>query len=497
MKKSYSAIIIIGFIFFVTCISYGQAPPNDNCANATLLTSGSTCTTGLEAGGTVETGEIKPTCGAGGNQNNKSVWYKFVADSTSMYVQMYLTGILNGTSFNEQRWALEAYNTATCIPGTAQRFSPDRCTHSSLIGDSDNIMILDLNNLVVGNTYLLQVYYQPGNGTPTPQFCIQVGKNYTGQCNTCSNTCGAACQFSYTPTSAAVKSSCAVYNRFPYLEGSLTSTQCYTFTATSANMNFEVEIDRQCTVSSPAFPISWNLYNSSCGSLQTGSGTYGSTKTFTNLTIGESYTFCYSFTSDSDCYISAYYPYVYPNTILPIQLSSFTASQQYETVALNWTTESETNNEYFSLEHSTDAAHFAEIVRISGAGTSSNLISYKYIDNSPAEGLNYYRLIQHDFDGTDHYSNVISADVHTALTSVSLIPNPVSDNGNLLNVVSDVERQATLAVFDATGRITLTETKTLHAGKNVFGMNFSNLPLGIYNLMLFSSDGSKAITFIK
>jgi len=497
MKKLHITLIIFGIIFCTARFSYGQAPPNDNCANATLILSGATCTTGLEPNGTIQAGEIKPSCGAGSNNNNKSVWYKFVADSTSMYVQMYLTGILNGTTYNEPRWALEAYNTATCLPGNAQHFIPNQCTHAALVGDSDNIMELNLSTLVVGNTYLLQVYYQPGNGAPTPQFCISVGKAYSRPCNICTAPCGAACQFTYTPTIPQVKSSCTARKQLPYLEGGVSNSRCYTFTATDVVMDFDVATKNKCTTTSPAFPISYTLYTSSCGLLQAGSGNSGTVKMLPGLTVGQSYTICYTITSDSDCYITTYYPYVYPSILLPIELTSFYGSLQNGTVVLNWSTESELNNDYFSPEHSTDGLHFNEIARITGAGTSSHILNYSYTDNSPASGINYYRLVQYDFDGTPHYSDVISVDVNAPLTAVSIIPNPVINNGNLLSVVSDADRQVTISIFDAIGKLTLTQTKTLHAGKNVFDIDFTNLPLGIYNLMLLTSDGNKGITFIK
>jgi hypothetical protein len=193
----------------------------------------------------------------------------------------------------------------------------------------------------------------------------------------------------------------------------------------------------------------------------------------------------------------AYYPYVYPSTILPVELVSFYGSQQNGTVVLNWSTQSELNNDYFSLQHSIDGSSFSEIARIPGVAKSNQLINYKYTVNSPAAGINYYRLAQLDLNGALRYSDVIAVDVIAPLTAVSILPNPVVNDGSEITVVSDVERQVTIAIFDAIGKLTLSQTKKLTAGKNVFDMDFSNLSEGIYNLIIMSGDGNKGITFIK
>ncbi|HEY1038492.1 MAG TPA: hypothetical protein VGF30_03760, partial [Bacteroidia bacterium] len=92
---------------------------------------------------------------------------------------------------------------------------------------------------------------------------------------------------------------------------------------------------------------------------------------------------------------------------LPIQLVYFTAEGlKNHTVQLKWQTASETNNNYFELQRSTDDLNFTDIARIDGAGNSNTLINYKYIDENPIQGNNYYRLKQVDFDGNFHYSPI-------------------------------------------------------------------------------------------
>ena len=89
-------------------------------------------------------------------------------------------------------------------------------------------------------------------------------------------------------------------------------------------------------------------------------------------------------------------------TILPVELISFTAKSVIEDgknmVVLNWTTLSETNNDYYTIERSSDGMHFEELSRVQGAGTTTDISTYYAADENPFMGVSYYRLKQTDFD---------------------------------------------------------------------------------------------------
>ncbi len=84
---------------------------------------------------------------------------------------------------------------------------------------------------------------------------------------------------------------------------------------------------------------------------------------------------------------------------LSVLVHSFTAKLNGDIVLLDWSTEQETNNKFFTIERSTDGNTFSYFGRLNGAGTSSSLKKYHLNDLHPAEGVNYYRLSQTDMDG--------------------------------------------------------------------------------------------------
>lgn len=109
---------------------------------------------------------------------------------------------------------------------------------------------------------------------------------------------------------------------------------------------------------------------------------------------------------------------------LPIELFSFTAKLHSEKVLLEWSTASEVNNDYFTMERSHNAIDFENIGEVNGAGTSGMAFSYSFIDEYPADGLNYYRLKQTDYDGQFTYSAVVVIEVSANPYALVAYPNP-------------------------------------------------------------------------
>src|SRR5690606_33984511 len=82
------------------------------------------------------------------------------------------------------------------------------------------------------------------------------------------------------------------------------------------------------------------------------------------------------------------------NNPLPVELLLFTATPGAGQVDLAWSTASERNNAYFTVERSTDALHFSPLLQVAGAGNSQGLLHYTAADLAPLAGMSYYRLRQ-------------------------------------------------------------------------------------------------------
>lgn len=91
---------------------------------------------------------------------------------------------------------------------------------------------------------------------------------------------------------------------------------------------------------------------------------------------------------------------------LPIELLYFNAIEDDSAIMFSWATASETNNDYFIIQESSDGVNFSNIEFIEGAGNNSSMIEYNIMSNRYSTG-NYYKLKQVDFNGTFSYSNII------------------------------------------------------------------------------------------
>jgi hypothetical protein len=242
-------------------------------------------------------------------------------------------------------------------------------------------------------------------GTPPP--CVI-------PCSTCGNACG-SCGYpsgsNPTPTQV-VNNYCSGSQGYPYTPNLTTgqsSTRCHQFTPTSTTVDFRIVLSAACSGTGNVTNFSWTLQEPSCGAnIATGTNIQ---PTFTGLTIGETYTFCYTFTVPTNCtFHSSHYPYfIGANTVLPVDLLDFYGdyNEKSNVNELVWKTASETNSSHFILQRSDDNIFYQTIDKIQATNTST-FKQYDYIDrNFTRNSVNYYRLYQYDFDGSETLLNTI------------------------------------------------------------------------------------------
>jgi hypothetical protein len=100
--------------------------------------------------------------------------------------------------------------------------------------------------------------------------------------------------------------------------------------------------------------------------------------------------------------------------VLPVELVTFEGKTNSGVNMLHWATESESDNDYFQLEWTTDPASdsWEKIDQVDGAGNSESHIDYSMnAYNYTRNTINYYRLKQVDMNGQVRtYPNIVSID---------------------------------------------------------------------------------------
>jgi hypothetical protein len=120
------------------------------------------------------------------------------------------------------------------------------------------------------------------------------------------------------------------------------------------------------------------------------------------------------------------------NSPLPIELISFDAECEKQNIILTWTTATETNNNYYSIERSLDGIDWINIAKINGTGTSVNKRFYSFIDLNNSFEISYYRLKQTDFDENFKYSTILDViNCSDDISELSIYPNPANEVLNI------------------------------------------------------------------
>ncbi len=166
---------------------------------------------------------------------------------------------------------------------------------------------------------------------------------------------------------------------------------------------------------------------------------------------------------------------------LPVELLYFEAKDRGATVELQWATAVELNNDFFTVEHSTDGKDFQRIAVLPGAGSTQQKQDYTYTDQSPAPGLNYYRLWQTDYDGQRSMEGVRTARLPLEEAQLE-VQQPVRGNELRLTYRSQDAGEAQLRLFDLQGRQLFRWKRQVAGYRTTMVLALPDIPAGAYVL---------------
>jgi hypothetical protein len=170
------------------------------------------------------------------------------------------------------------------------------------------------------------------------------------------------------------------------------------------------------------------------------------------------------------------------SSALPIELVSFVADCGMEnSLWFEWQTASEHNNDFFTIEESTDGKNWSIVSTVDGAGNSTQLLTYSYSYRPKVLDLvstKYYRLKQIDYDGMFVYSDMIS--LYCEAEWICYFVNPVQ--GNTITGVfnSPVEAIADVELIAPSGQPVARKNLQIKDGFNLIELGELALSRGVY-----------------
>ena len=172
----------------------------------------------------------------------------------------------------------------------------------------------------------------------------------------------------------------------------------------------------------------------------------------------------------------------YQKSVLPVELSSFNAKVNNNSVQLNWGTATEINNYGFNIERRIDNETWNSIGFVKGHGTISSPQNYSFTDKTTLGGNKIkYRLKQLDFDGNYKYSNEVEVELVPAeFVLYQNYPNPFNPSTKIKYSVQQ-PTLITIKVFNLIGaEIETLVNKEMPEGNYEITWNAVNLPSGVY-----------------
>jgi hypothetical protein len=179
------------------------------------------------------------------------------------------------------------------------------------------------------------------------------------------------------------------------------------------------------------------------------------------------------------------------STALPVIFSEFSVKKQECAAVLNWTTDMELNNDHFVVERSTDGSNFTVIAEVAAAGNSNTRQEYAYSDDQPANGVNYYRVVQVDVDGKRSSTAIRSLLMHCGNGQLKVYPTVTK--GTVYVAMPPGYENTKLSVMGINGQLV---PASIMGGGLLRTVQLPTLPAGTYLISIAHNGTMKTVKIL-
>lgn len=416
--------LILLLLLFIPIIGYSQ-PANDQCLGAPLVMPNGPCVNGTLTLANDNWASEVGCATVGGPNNHPDVWYSFIASGTQF--DMTITDLTIGADIE---LILVSAASLPCNGPFTVHYTV--CGPSPLIGT--------YGGLTPGGIYYYTIS-SPNNNTGDFESCLTnstPGPTGNQDCSSATAICdnnsfsGNSNGFGLLQEMNAFNSGCmSIEHQSSWYTFTVQTSGTLTMTISPQNSANDYDFaiwgpSPNCPPILPPTRCSWAAGGGDTGldvtSVDNSEGAIGDKWVAElNVLVGETYIVLidnfsasndpfdlnWGGTASLDC------------ALLPIELSYFKGENHDEHNWLEWLTYSEINNDYFSIERSVDAISFNLIGKVDGKGNSIQQTKYDFIDSNPYSGINYYRLIQTDYNGNYKIFRTIAVE-NNSVESITL-----------------------------------------------------------------------------
>lgn len=203
------------------------------------------------------------------------------------------------------------------------------------------------------------------------------------------------------------------------------------------------------------------------------------------------YSSCGSSSTGRYAKLKSVYIMGYAAVALPLNLQSFTATNNSSNISLSWATSNEVNAKEFIVERSNGNNDFVSLGKVEALNTKG-LNNYVFDDAAPLNSTNYYRLKIIDKDGAFTYSKVISVN-RQLIAKFIAYPNPTSNTISLTHPKASTN--TIVKIIATNGSVILAKTIPVDATQSLFDV--SMLPSGNYSIVFNIDNTNLSARFTK
>jgi hypothetical protein len=149
---------------------------------------------------------------------------------------------------------------------------------------------------------------------------------------------------------------------------------------------------------------------------------------------------------------------------------------------LTWRTSTGGDTREFIIQRSTPNSAWLTLDSVAVKSKDSGTARYRYVDPSPQRGINDYRLMLINDNGSSSLSSVQQVRIKGP-RNLALFPNPARSN---LLLIADPGITGVISLYTESGQL----VRQQYMSGTELNLPLTNLPAGVYHLVIKESDGT-------
>jgi hypothetical protein len=190
--------------------------------------------------------------------------------------------------------------------------------------------------------------------------------------------------------------------------------------------------------------------------------------------------------------------YLAGQSALPVKLSSVRAYQKAQDIQVEWTVQTEIDIRNYEVEKSTDGRTFSKQATQLAKGNSVATTVYDWLDASPNNGNNYYRIKANSKNGEVQYSKIVKVNLTGGTADMVIYPTPLSGNSFTLQLNTVPKGIYQIRLTNSLGQHVWNKQLEHNGGSVAQTINLpQNITSGIYRVELKGDEIRLTKTLIK